>query len=118
MQQTEVHDPACRMKVDPSKAAASLNHEGVTVYFCGQGCAAKFRASPEKYLQAKPDAAPLKQPARLEPQGEYTCPMHPEVKQPGPGKLPHVRHGARTCDHFRACKAHGIHMSDASSDCA
>jgi Cu+-exporting ATPase len=88
MQQTEVHDPACRMKVDPSKAAASLNHEGVTVYFCGQGCAAKFRASPEKYLQAKPDAAPLKPPAKAEPQGEYTCPMHPEIKQPGPGSCP------------------------------
>ena len=88
MQQTEVHDPVCGMKVDPSKAAASLNHEGVTVYFCSQGCAAKFRASPEKYLQAKPDAAPLKPPAKAEPQGEYTCPIHPEIKQPGPGSCP------------------------------
>jgi Cu+-exporting ATPase len=76
------------MKVDPSKSAASLNHEGVTVYFCSQSCAAKFRASPEKYLQAKPDAAPVKQPAKTEPQGEYTCPMHPEIKQPGPGSCP------------------------------
>jgi Cu+-exporting ATPase len=85
MQQAAVHDPVCGMKVDPSKPAASLNHEGVTVYFCSQGCAAKFRASPEKYLQAKPEAAPLKPPAKTEPQGEYTCPMHPEIKQPGPG---------------------------------
>jgi Cu+-exporting ATPase len=83
-----VQDPVCGMKVDPSKPPVSLNHEGVTVYFCSQGCAAKFRASPEKYLKAKPDAAPLKQPAKTEPQGEYTCPMHPEIKQPGPGSCP------------------------------
>jgi Cu+-exporting ATPase len=88
MQQAEVHDPVCGMKVDPSRPAASLNHEGVTVYFCSQGCAAKFRASPETYLQAKPDAAPLKPPAKTEPQGEYTCPMHPDIKQPGPGSCP------------------------------
>ena len=88
MQLADVHDPVCGMKVDPSKSAASLKHEGVPVYFCSQGCAAKFRASPEKYLQAKPDAAPLKSPAKAEPQGEYTCPMHPEIKQPGPGSCP------------------------------
>jgi P-type Cu+ transporter len=88
MQQAEVHDPVCGMKVDPSKPAASLNHEGVTVYFCSQGCAAKFRASPEKYLRAKPDANSLKLPTKTEPQGEYTCPMHTEIKQPGPGSCP------------------------------
>jgi Cu+-exporting ATPase len=88
MQQPEVLDPVCGMRVDPSKAAASFNHRGVTVYFCGQGCAAKFRASPEKYLQAKPDAASSKQPAKTEPHGEFTCPMHPQIKKPGPGSCP------------------------------
>ena len=88
MQQPEVLDPVCGMRVDPSKAAASINHRGVTVYFCGQGCAAKFRASPEKYLQAKPDAASSKQPAKTEPHGEFTCPMHPQIKKPGPGSCP------------------------------
>jgi Cu+-exporting ATPase len=87
MRQAEVHDPVCGMKVDPSKAT-SHNNEGVTVYFCSQGCAAKFRASPEKYLQTKLDAAPLKPPAKTEPQGEYTCPMHPEIKQQGHGSCP------------------------------
>jgi Cu+-exporting ATPase len=75
------------MKVDPSKAAC-LDHQGVTVYFCSQGCAANFRASSEEHLQAKPDAVPLKPPTKTEPQGEYTCPMHPEIKQPGPGSCP------------------------------
>jgi Cu+-exporting ATPase len=48
MQQAEEHDPVCGMKVDPSKAAASVEHQGATAYFCSQGCAAKFRAAPEK----------------------------------------------------------------------
>jgi Cu+-exporting ATPase len=88
VQQTQEHDPVCGMKVDPSKASTSLNHEGVTVNFCSQGCAAKFRAAPEEYLLVKPDATPLKPSAKTESQGEYTCPMHPEIKQPGPGSCP------------------------------
>jgi Cu+-exporting ATPase len=88
MQQTEEHDPVCGMKVDPLKAAASVEHEGAKTYFCSQGCAAKFRAAPEKYLKAKPDAAPSHSQANTEPQTEYTCPMHPEIKQPGPGNCP------------------------------
>jgi Cu+-exporting ATPase len=58
MKQAEEHDPVCGMMVDPSKAAASANRQGATVYFCSQACAAKFRAAPEKYVQAKPDAVP------------------------------------------------------------
>jgi Cu+-exporting ATPase len=76
------------MKVDPSKAAASVEHQGVTVYFCSQGCAAKFRAAPEKYAPAKPVTAPPHPAGKPEPQGEYTCPMHPEIKQMGPGSCP------------------------------
>src|ERR1039458_5906229 len=88
MKQTEEHDPVCGMKVDPSEAAASMEHHGATVYFCSESCAAKFRAAPEKYVQAKPDAAPPHLAAKSEPQGKYTCPMHPEVKQTGPGSCP------------------------------
>jgi YHS domain-containing protein len=63
MQQAEERDPVCGMKVDPSKAAASVDHQGLTVYFCSQGCAAKYRVSPEKYAPAKPlEASP--HPAR------------------------------------------------------
>jgi Cu+-exporting ATPase len=88
MKQTEEHDPVCGMKVDPSKAAASIEHHGATVYFCSESCAAKFRAAPEKYVQAKPGTAPSHPAAKTGPQGEYTCPMHPEVKQTGPGSCP------------------------------
>ncbi|HEY6847241.1 MAG TPA: heavy metal-binding domain-containing protein [Terracidiphilus sp.] len=88
MQQPDVQDPVCGMKVDPSKAAASIEHQGSTAYFCSQGCAAKFRATPNKYMQPKPDTPASLPPAKTEPQRDYTCPMHPEVKQSGPGSCP------------------------------
>ena len=88
IQKPQEHDPVCGMKVDPSKAAESIENRGTTVYFCSQGCAAKFRATPEKYLQAKPVTAVSQPPAKTEPQQQYVCPMHPEVKQMGPGNCP------------------------------
>ena len=88
MKQAEEHDPVCGMKVDPSEAAASIEHHGATVYFCSESCVTKFRAAPEKYVQAKPDAVPSHPEAKTGTQGEYTCPMHPEVRQTGPGSCP------------------------------
>ena len=88
MQQNGELDPVCGMKIDPSKAGASVDHQGATFYFCSQGCAAKFRASPEKYAQPKPDGVVPHRAAKADPQVEYTCPMHPEIKQMGPGACP------------------------------
>jgi Cu+-exporting ATPase len=77
-------DPVCGMQVDPSKAAAHVEHNGSTYSFCSQGCAAKFHADPEKHLRPKASstAAPS---SKTEQQTEYVCPMHPEVRQMGPG---------------------------------
>jgi Cu+-exporting ATPase len=88
IQKPQEHDPVCGMKVDPSKAVANVENRGTTVYFCSQVCAAKFRAAPEKYLQAKPVTAVSQPPSKTEPQQQYVCPMHPEVKQIGPGNCP------------------------------
>jgi Cu+-exporting ATPase len=88
MQETGELDPVCGMKVDPSKATASIEHHGATFYFCSQGCSAKFRASPEKYAQTKPDAVASHPPAKTEPQGKYTCPMHSQIVRSGPGSCP------------------------------
>ncbi len=80
-------DPVCGMSVDPQKARASLEHEGVTYYFCCQGCLNKFRANPAQYLQ-KSVQAPVPAPAAAKTGGIYTCPMDPEVRQEGPGSCP------------------------------
>ena len=71
------------MEVTPQKAAGSFAYQGQTYYFCGKGCLAKFQADPEKYLNPKPAKA-----AVGAENIEYTCPMHPEVAQMGPGTCP------------------------------
>lgn len=45
-----VTDPVCQMRIKPSDAVASIEHEGATYYFCSQDCADSFRASPEDYI--------------------------------------------------------------------
>ena len=82
------HDPVCGMEVDPSKAAATVAYKGATFYFCSERCAAKFRTAPEKYTQSNPDESPSRAQLKTTQQGEYTCPMHPEIKQAGPGDCP------------------------------
>src|ERR1044071_2427972 len=76
-----VKDPVCGMDVDPHTAKHRTEHEGRPYYFCSAGCKAKFEAEPGKYLS----------PRALEPVQEgaiYTCPMHPEIRQVGPGACP------------------------------
>ena len=74
-------DPVCGMRVDPEHAAAKSTYQGQSYYFCSTGCRAKFDGDPEKYLH--PGAQPEPTAAV-----EYTCPMHPEVRQLGPGSCP------------------------------
>jgi Cu+-exporting ATPase len=76
------------MEVDPSKAAASAPYQGTTFYFCSQGCAAKFRAAPENYAQSNPSSSSSPTHAKIAPQGEYTCPMHPQIVRDAPGSCP------------------------------
>jgi len=78
-----VIDPVCGMTVDPKTTAHHATHAGRDYHFCSAGCRAKFAANPETYLSA--DRAPPP-PA---PAGTiYTCPMHPEIRQEGPGSCP------------------------------
>src|SRR5690554_3521407 len=78
-----VKDPVCGMEVDPRTAEHRLTHEGHTHYFCSASCKAKFEANPAQYLAG--DATP----APDAPEGAiWTCPMHPEIRQDGPGSCP------------------------------
>jgi P-type Cu+ transporter len=79
----KVKDPVCGMEVTPAKAAGSFEYRGQTYYFCAKSCLAKFQADPLKYLAPKP-AVPVTEAKGV----EYTCPMHPQVVQMGPGTCP------------------------------
>jgi Cu+-exporting ATPase len=76
------------MMVDPGKALG-IEHEGQQRFFCSSGCVEKFRADPARYRQPAGTAAPVPGTADATPATTYTCPMHPEVKRPGPGHCPH-----------------------------
>ena len=84
----EEHDPVRGMSVDPSKAATSIAYDGTRVYFCSLGCAAKFRSAPETYIQAKQDLVSNTPGAKAGKGIEFTCPMHPEIKETDPGNCP------------------------------
>jgi Cu+-exporting ATPase len=78
-------DPVCGMAVDPATSQHRVEHEGVSHHFCSSGCRAKFIADPAKYL--KPVLADRPQPT-AKPGVIYTCPMHPQIRQPKPGSCP------------------------------
>ncbi len=82
-------DPVCGMSVDLATAKHRCTHEGMEYGFCSAGCLEKFRADPAVYLDAGRIAARREQQA--EAAGDdavYTCPMHPDVEQIGPGDCP------------------------------
>ncbi|MEQ1923568.1 MAG: heavy metal translocating P-type ATPase [Pyrinomonadaceae bacterium] len=87
-------DPVCKMLVLPESAAAKYDYKGVTYYFCMTGCRDKFAADPLLYLrQETRDERPEPEDSRLsspvyQSSSEYTCPMHPEIIQIGPGSCP------------------------------
>jgi len=74
-------DPVCAMKVNPATALRH-DHAGSPYFFCSTGCRDKFAAAPAQYL--KPQKAEAQSPSGA----IYTCPMHPEVRQVGPGSCP------------------------------
>ena len=72
------------MSVDPHTAAHRAEHDGHPYYFCSAGCRTKFVAQLDRYVGHDPAAA-----AQPVPEGAtYTCPMHPEIRQVGPGSCP------------------------------
>ncbi len=77
-------DPVCGMSVDPTAGKPSFEHDGATYHFCSTGCFGRFQADPEHYLSGAHKK--LKEDV---PEGtKYTCPMHPEIVQVGPGECP------------------------------
>lgn len=77
-------DPVCGMSVDPATAKHHVHHAGQDYYFCSSSCREKFLGDPQKYVGG---AATV--PAEAVAEGTiYTCPMHPQIRQVGPGNCP------------------------------
>ncbi|MGN2252243.1 heavy metal translocating P-type ATPase [Frateuria sp. GZRe12] len=74
-------DPVCGMDVDPHTTKHRAGHGGRTWYFCSARCRERFIEAPEQFLGERP--TPPADPGAI-----YTCPMHPEVRQVGPGDCP------------------------------
>jgi Cu+-exporting ATPase len=76
-----VIDPVCGITVDPHAGKPRADYQGHTYYFCCAGCRTKFVADPQKYLGAR-------EPEPVVEGAIYTCPMHPQIRQVGPGACP------------------------------
>ncbi|HQZ98368.1 MAG TPA: heavy metal translocating P-type ATPase [Pyrinomonadaceae bacterium] len=80
----EFVDPVCGMTVAPETSAGKFDFEGETYYFCSTSCLNKFKQNPASFLDGKKE-----EKLEAESKGvEYTCPMHPEIVQIGPGSCP------------------------------
>jgi P-type Cu+ transporter len=82
----DVVDPVCGMTVRPDAAFAHAEYNGQTYYFCGQGCANRFRANPAQFLKDARTTAPVEGPGLAG--RDYTCPMDPDVRRKEPGACP------------------------------
>ena len=77
-------DPVCGMSVDPATTPHHADFEGKPYHFCSSGCRTKFVAEPLNYLATEPTKA-----TQAAAEAEiYTCPMHPQIRQVGPGACP------------------------------
>ena len=87
--QASLKDPVCGMTVT-EQSSHVLQHEGKPVYFCSAGCKAKFSANPASYLASVLKSTVSESTPKISAQTGiiYTCPMHPEVRQPSPGVCP------------------------------
>ncbi len=77
----KVTDPVCKMTIEDKDAAATSVYKGITYYFCSKTCKDKFDKNPDAFLVEK-----TAMPRKL--YEIYTCPMHPEIRQEGPGFCP------------------------------
>jgi Cu+-exporting ATPase len=80
----EVLDPVCGMKISPAAAAGTAEYGGKLYHFCSGSCRERFRANPSAFVGGPPPPAV----AGSDAEAEYTCPMHPEIRQTGPGSCP------------------------------
>ena len=79
-----VKDPVCGMTVDPTTTSHHASHAGSDYHFCSARCHDKFVADPQAYIGAKPASLAH----HVDTAAIYICPMHPQIRQTGPGACP------------------------------
>ena len=80
-------DPVCGMTVD-TNTQLKTEHNSTTYYFCNPSCLRRFSADPERFLAADSPEGEDRGTTASAQTLLYTCPMHPEIVQPGPGTCP------------------------------
>ena len=87
--QATTTDPVCGMDVVPGQArGGSAEHGGIAYWFCSPSCREKFTADPGRYVRVAAPAATTPVTGATPDDRIFTCPMHPEVRQRGPGSCP------------------------------
>ena len=72
------------MTISPDDAVGTADYNGQTFYFCSESCLTRFKENPSKFVGGSVTTPPV----APDPEAEYTCPMHPEIRQKGPGSCP------------------------------
>jgi Cu+-exporting ATPase len=83
----EVIDPVCGMSISPADAVGTADYQGKTYHFCSDRCLEQFRADPARFIDAS-RTEDSRAATAADRAAEYTCPMHPEIRQIGPGSCP------------------------------
>lgn len=134
-------DPVCGMIINEESAVAFKEWQGVRYGFCSRKCYDSFSAEPEKYITATEQnhtAAPVccspvsvadhskhrHSKAKKESSGTYTCPMHPEIREDGPGSCPKCGMGLEAVTPVQSavgmeyvCPMHPEVVQDKPGDC-
>jgi Cu+-exporting ATPase len=76
-------DPVCGMTIDPTTSSRRRTHGGRLYHFCSARCQTKFAEQPETFLSLHGGTSSNSPAGTI-----YTCPMHPQIRQPGPGSCP------------------------------
>src|SRR6476660_7636193 len=117
-----VIDPVCHMTVDPQSSSGSFEYEDQTYHFCSKHCLTKFSENPGPFLQPQTPPTTLTRVAR--DVRNFTCPMHPDVRNAGPGSCPKCGMALEPAEIQRAnkkveytCPMHPEIVRDAPGSC-